>query len=421
MINTILVVDEYDTHRVGLANVLRKATGAHIGTARSGEEALAEMHTRRWDVVVLDLDMPDMTGLQLIDALVQHGGTGGIVITSTHQARMVQAAASYAQSRGLPTLATLEKPLKAGRVRAVAASLLQDLQKHRGAGTPLTPLPQPTREELLNALLNERRIEGFLQPQHHAHNGALRGAEMLARWRCDDGLILAPSSFLPAFEAAGLMEALTDCMLQQALSAQTRLSWMRNLTISINIPTRIACSVDWAQHLADRARLAGADPTRMVIEIIEDGDASAIPALIGAVTQLRLRGFNCAIDDFGTGSSSLDRLLWVPFNELKIDRNLISHARLHPHARRILSSTINMARGLDTVVVVEGIESEEDLKLVSSMGGQVTQGYLHGKAMPLDEFEVYAATKRRRSPPTRPPALTTITTLPLLGLPLVNC
>lgn len=119
------------------------------------------------------------------------------------------------------------------------------------------------------------------------------------------------------------------------------------------------------------------------------------------MTQLRLRGFNCAIDDFGTGSSSLDRLLWVPFNELKIDRHMISQARHHPHARRILSSTIGMARGLGIAVVIEGIESEDDLKLVTGLGGQITQGYLHGKAMTLEAFEIYAATQRTRQ---RPPA-----------------
>ena len=108
MIDTILVVDEYDTHRVGLANVLRKATGADVIAARNGRIALDEIRQQRWDVVVLDLDLPDMTGLQLIDALARNGGTGGIILTSAHPARLVQAAASYAQSRGISVLATLE-------------------------------------------------------------------------------------------------------------------------------------------------------------------------------------------------------------------------------------------------------------------------------------------------------------------------
>ena len=89
------------------------------------------------------------------------------------------------------------------------------------------------------------------------------------------------------------------------------------------------------------------------------------------MTQLPAR-LHCAIDDFGTGSSSLDRLLWVPFNELKIDRHMISQAR-HHRTRRILSSTIGMARGLGIAVVIEGIESDDDLKLVTSMGGQITR------------------------------------------------
>ena len=86
MIETILVVDEYDTHRVGLASVLRKATGADVIAARNGRIALDEIRQQRWDIVVLDLDLPDMTGLQLIDALARHGGAGGIILTSGHPA-----------------------------------------------------------------------------------------------------------------------------------------------------------------------------------------------------------------------------------------------------------------------------------------------------------------------------------------------
>lgn len=393
MIETILVVEEYATPRMGLANVLRKATNADVITTRSGREAQAEMLTRHWDVVVLDLDMPNMTGLQLIDVLAQHGGAGGIVLTSMHQARVVQAAAAYAQSRGIAVLATLEKPLKAGRVRAVAASLSDSLQAKRRAdlaGKPSEILPLPSREQLLLAL-EMNCIEGHLQPQHHSDDGRLRGAEIQPRWRNMDGTLLGPAAFLPAFEKAELLGAFADYMIELALDAQVRLAWIRDLAICINIPAAVANSVDWAQSLADRAMQAGATACRLVVEIMEDGDASTLPALAGAVTQLRLRGFNCAIDDFGTGSSSLDRLLWVPFNELKIDRNLISQARHYPHARRILASTINMARGLGITVVVEGVETDDDKKLVTDLGGQIMQGLLHGEAMTLEAFEVYAA------------------------------
>lgn len=378
---------------MGLANVLRKATNANVVTAQSGLEAHRNMLMWQWDIVVIDLDMPTLTGLQLIDALAQQGGTGGVVLTSGHQARLVQAAGAYAQFRGVPVLATLEKPLKAGRVRAMATSLAEALQSSRRATLTRKPSAShsiPSSQEILLAL-DSGSIEGYLQPQHHSDDGRLRGAEVLARWRRLDGTLVRPADFLRALENAGLMGPFTDYMIERAFEAQIRLGWTQDLDISLNVPAYIANSVDWAQSLADRAERAGVLASRLVVEVTEDGDASNLPALTGAITQLRLRGFHCAIDDFGTGHSSLDRLLRVPFNELKIDRHLLHQARQFAHARRILSSTISMARGLGITVVAEGVETDDDKKLVTDMGVQITQGYLHGEAMPLDEFEVYAA------------------------------
>ena len=161
----------------------------------------------------------------------------------------------------------------------MAATLQGELRMQRDVALvskPQAAVSRLSRDDLLLALATGR-IEGHLQPQHHVDSGRLRGAEILARWRNDDGTLLEPAVFLPAFEGAGLMRPLTDHMIEQALAAQIRLAWIRDLSISINIPTGIASSVDWAQQLAQQARLAGATPSRLVIEIIEDGDASAIP------------------------------------------------------------------------------------------------------------------------------------------------
>ena len=127
-----------------------------------------------------------------------------------------------------------------------------------------------------------------------------------------------------------------------------------------------------------------------MVEITEDGGPGCNAALSGAVTQLRLRGFPCAIDDFGTGDSSLDRLMNVPFNEIKINRSMIQQAREQAHARSVLSSIIAMARQLVATVVAEGIEDAQDLALVRSLGCDVTQGFLHGRPMSRAAFMRYA-------------------------------
>ena len=171
---------------------------------------------------MLDLDLPDMTGLQLIDALARHGGAGGIIPTSGHPARLVQAAAAYAQSRGISVLAALEKPLKSGRVRRGrhAARRAAHAARRRARQQTASGCFKAVARRLLLALATGR-IEGHLQPQHHVDSGRLRGAEILARWRNDDGTLLEPAVFLPAFEGAGLMRPLTDHMIEQALAARS--------------------------------------------------------------------------------------------------------------------------------------------------------------------------------------------------------
>lgn len=179
-------------------------------------------------------------------------------------------------------------------------------------------------------------------------------------------------------------------MLARAFEALRELGNRPDCVISINVPATVASSICWAQDVADRAEFAGVDPSRIVIEITEDGGARSNGALAGAVTQLRLRGFSCAIDDFGTGDSSLDRLLCAPFDELKIDRDLISRAGRHRHAQDVLACTVEMARSLDMTVVAEGIETQEEYDMVCALGAQVTQGYFHGRPMPLGAFSQYA-------------------------------
>ena len=119
---------------------------------------------------MLDLDLPDMTGLQLIDALARHGGAGGIILTSGHPARLVQERGG--QSRGISVLATLEKPLKSGA--RVAATLQGELRMQRDVALvskPQAAVSRLSRDDLLLALATGR-IEGHLQPQHHVDSAA---------------------------------------------------------------------------------------------------------------------------------------------------------------------------------------------------------------------------------------------------------
>lgn len=391
MIQNALVVDANELQHLPMVKVLRQSGVSEVTSALDGARAVAALRDRSWDLVVLDLDIVDLTGLQVIDLLAEHCRTARLAIVSSQPSRILNAASAYAAHRGLAVVAALRKPLKAEQIRQIIeASIGQSLIDHQAVSCGTPRAQEFSCDELRSALL-EQQIQAYFQPQHCAVTGVLRGAEVLARWHRADGSVLAPADFLPAIEREGLLESLTSYMLSCAFDCIAHEGADSSLLMAVNVPARVATGVHWAQSVADHAYHAGVDPSRVVIEITEDGGERCNPALAGAVTQLRLRGFNCAIDDFGSGDSSLDRLMQVPFNELKINRSMVVEARDHAHARCLLASTIAMARQMVATVVVEGIETYMDLDMVRSLGCHTTQGYLHGRAMSKADYVRYMA------------------------------
>lgn len=391
MIQNALVVDGNELQHIPMVKMLRQSGVSEVTSALDGVCAVVALRERSWDLVILDLDLTDLTGLQLIDLMAERCRKARLAIVSSQPSRILNAASAYASHLGLTVVAALRKPLRAEQIRTIIAASAE----LTASSDDSLPLVKPgvrrfSREELRGALLDQQ-IQAYFQPQHCALTGVLRGAEVLARWHRADGSVLSPAEFLPAIEREGLLESLTEYMLSCAFDCIAAEETESTLLMAVNVPARVATGVHWAQSVADHAYHAGVDPGRVVIEITEDGGELCNPALAGAVAQLRLRGFNCAIDDFGSGDSSLERLLQVPFNELKINRSMLVEARAHAHARCLLANTIAMARQMVATVVVEGVETYLDLDMVRSLGCHSTQGYLHSRAMPKAEYVKYIA------------------------------
>ncbi len=391
LVRSALVVEGNALHSAPVSKKLGRNGVDKVRVADDGVAAIAALRRREWDLVVLDLDLPQSTGLQLIDILADRGSSAAVVLTSARSSRVLQAAASYAGGRGVDVVAAVRRPMELPQLKTI----LQELAfGPRSTHAPVINEGKGAMEfstEELRDALRLQQIAPYFQPQHSIQSGALRGAELLARWHHPDGSVLTPAAFLEAFAEHGLLEALTDYMLASAFECLATDGGLGSRQIAVNVPAVVADSVHWAQSVADRAIAAGVDPARLVIEITEDGGKRCNQALVGAVTQLRLRGFSCAIDDFGSGSSSLERLLQVPFSELKIERGMIAQARTHAHVRSVLASIVAMGKQLVTTVVAEGVEDAADLEMVRALGCQVSQGYLHAKPMSRDAYLDYCA------------------------------
>ncbi len=245
--------------------------------------------------------------------------------------------------------------------------------------TPATP----KRDRTLEAVIAHQRISLLYQPQIDPVSGAIVGVEALARW---EGAV-SPEALFARAAAAGLSERLSRLIQRKAL--RTAATWegaLTDLHLSINLLPQDLARAGYDQWLLAEIRDAGIDPRRITVEITESALLSDSDAIAARLAVLRSAGVRIAVDDFGTGYASLAYLTSLPLDILKIDRGLIADIVGGKRDRIVVKAMIALARELELKVVVEGVESTEQLVLLADWGCDLYQGFLG--AGPLDETEL---------------------------------
>ena len=259
----------------------------------------------------------------------------------------------------------------------------------RSAGTKRAsdrPLPQaakPRRDSLLEAVIAHERVALLFQPQIEPATGHIRGVEALARWEGTDS---ADKLFARA-AAAGLSERLSRLMQRKALRAAA--AWegpLRRLGVSINVLPQDLARPGYDQWLLEEIEAAGIAPTRVTVEITETALVADREAVSQRLDRLRRIGITVALDDFGTGYASLSYLGGLPLDALKIDRGLITGIAERERDRIVVQGVIRLARELGLKVIVEGVESTNQLALLADWGCDLYQGFLGSVA--LDEHNL---------------------------------
>jgi EAL domain-containing protein (putative c-di-GMP-specific phosphodiesterase class I) len=244
----------------------------------------------------------------------------------------------------------------------------------------------------LRAAIAAGQIDVYIQPKVDLATGRLAGAEALARWLKPDGTVVMPDAFLGVAERGGLMDALTDLVLRQALGACG--AWQAqgvHTSIAINIPASSLERLDLPERVAAEAQRHGIAPDQIVLEVTETGVMKDVARSLDVVARLRLRGFRLAVDDFGMGHSSLERLRRFPFTELKLDRAFVDGAARSPELRSIAGSSIRLAHSLNLHTCAEGVETEADLDVMRALGCELVQGYLLARPMPKAQLPDWVA------------------------------
>jgi len=217
----------------------------------------------------------------------------------------------------------------------------------------------------------------FYEQQVDLDSGALVGFEMLARWRSPQLGLISPDIFVPIAEEIGLINDLSERLMEQAF-ADAR-EWADTLTLSVNISAVQLRDPWFAQRILKKLVAAGFPPQRLEIEITESCLHENIGLVRSMIMSLRNQGVQIALDDFGTGYSSFEQLRNLPFDRIKIDRSFVSELKEPGNKSRLVDAIVSLGRGLDLPLTAEGVEDEEILRALKSMGRLKAQGYFYGQ------------------------------------------
>ena len=236
-------------------------------------------------------------------------------------------------------------------------------------------------EEDMQRALGNGEFHVAYQPVVHTQTGELTGFEALVRWTHPVRGSVSPAIFIPIAEEAGLIAEIGEWVLRTACLEAVK--WPAPISVAVNIsPVQFAHQA-LPSLVASALAYSGLPANRLELEITEGALLNDTVKTRAAIDTLKGLGVKIALDDFGTGYSSLGYLKNIPFDKIKIDQSFIKGATLPGNNNvPIIKAIVGLAVDLDMITTAEGVETEDQLALVRSLGCTLIQGYIYGR--PLD-------------------------------------
>ncbi len=221
------------------------------------------------------------------------------------------------------------------------------------------------------------------QPIYNPRSGTATHVEALLRWQHPTRGSISPNVFIPIAERTGLIKPLGTWALETA--ARTALSWPANVGVTVNISAQqFEADYDLVAIVDSVLRTTGLQPRRLTLEITESVLIVDEAAISERMRQLRKRGVKIALDDFGTGFSSLSYLMWLPIDTLKIDKTFCREIAVSSRAMALMKAITQLAHDLKLLIIVEGIETDEQLAVMGQFSLHGIQGFIFARPMPAE-------------------------------------
>ena len=389
--NNILVVD--DDGVVGaLVSAMARSMGLHCLVTKDAANC-HRLVTPDTAVILLDLVMPGMDGIEVLRLLGEKKCAARIVLMSGMDKRVIETAKKLARTLGLSVIGHLQKPFG-----------IEDLQATLGVlaptESPSTPEVRPKLEyadsELLQAFEHAEFVN-FYQPQVSLRTGEVTGVEVLSRWMHPERGMILPDHFIGRCEAMGLIDKLCWLTVEMALEEVKHFKERNSVypRLSLNASVYTLRDLKFPDKFMSLLVRHGFPAGRIVIEITETGLIRELARTLDVLTRLRMKTIQLSIDDFGAGYAMMQQLQNIPATELKVDMSLVQNMHASDSDRVMVEKTIEMGHELGMEVIAEGVMTPEQVKLLRAMNCDAAQGFLFSHPLPAGELTKWLRQPRR--------------------------
>jgi EAL domain-containing protein (putative c-di-GMP-specific phosphodiesterase class I)/ActR/RegA family two-component response regulator len=411
----VLILEDNPFQLMALHQMLNANQVFNVLAADSVAAAQQSLANRgRVDIAICDLQMDGPDGLEMIRHLAETRQARAVIILSSTDTSVLDGAAHLARQQGLWVLGSLAKPASATALRKLLEVYSEGIE-HDTAPLPLLQVSESlslSLEALYPIAPGQRIDDTRVSEQWIAHyqpkvslEGTLLGVEALVRWQHPQFGLLAPGRFMAAVEHAGLIAPLTWRMLELALKLSSEVLQARGeaLPVAVNIAPVMLEHVDFTQQILALLARFDLPPEVLTLEIVESSVLNTSTWQLESLMRLRLQGCKLSIDDFGTGASNIERLLQLPFSELKIPSEFVRGMAEDARKSAVVAGALIMARRMAMNVVVEGVETADDYQALQALGKPAVQGYFI--ARPMSETDLLSWMAERTGSTSGQPVL----------------
>lgn len=375
MDSKLLIIDD-DLAVSSLFQDVAEEVGFEVIATHCADQFFASLASFSPDLIIIDLMMPDMDGVEILRKLSEKNVDADIILSSGADEKVLRTAASVADGYGLKVRSILPKPLDLEMLKALLIG--EDPIEDR-----------ITIDDLAYGIENNELVI-FYQPKisfDSTGNIEIKEAEALVRWQHPRKGLVFPDQFIELAEQTDLIGPLTSKVIETSLAQINK--WRsagKDIKVAVNLAPQSLTDISLPDRIAAMAAKANVPCENLILEITERAAMDDSINVMDILTRFRLKNFCLSMDDFGTGYSSLRELYRMPFNELKIDRSFVSEISKSKDAKIIVQAVVGLAHNLGLSVCAEGVENKSELFFLQSIGCKKYQGYYFHKPMPADEF-----------------------------------